>query len=106
MLAGQERAATALIAGLGTADLTVRGLAERASAQRTTAVDVGDVVRRGSTSVQPGTIPLRLALDPQDLLERRLIHRERHADSEQTGKSYISLDHFLQASPSLRIYCV
>lgn len=28
--------------------------------------------------------PLRLALDPQDLLERHLIHRERHGQSEQT----------------------
>lgn len=31
MLAGQERAATALIAGLGTADVRVPGLVERAS---------------------------------------------------------------------------
>lgn len=86
--AALETAGTALTAGLGTADLTVRGLAERASglssAQRTTAVDVSDAVRRGSTYVQPGTIPLRLALDPQDLSERHRIHRERLVDSEQT----------------------
>ncbi len=51
----------ALIAGLGTADLTVHGLAERASRQRSAqqpaAVDVSDAVTRGSTSEQPGTIP-------------------------------------------------
>lgn len=63
--------------GLDNADLTIPGLTEGTTLQRPTAVDVDDVVSRGSSAVQPGTIPLRLALDPQDLLERRLNQRER-----------------------------
>lgn len=63
--------------GLDTAYLTVPGLTEGTTSQRPTAVDVDDVVSCGSSPVQPGTIPMRLALDPQDLLGRRLNQRER-----------------------------
>lgn len=53
---------TEVIAGLGTVDLAVHGLAERAmghsSAQQTAAVEIsGAVIRRGSSSDWPGTIP-------------------------------------------------
>lgn len=72
--------------GLDPADLTVPGLTEGTTSQRPTAVDVDDVVGRGCSPVQPGTIPLRLALDPQDLLERRLNHRSDRSRGQQKEK--------------------
>lgn len=77
--------------------LTAPGLAEGTTSQRTTGADVDDVVSGGSLPVQPGTIPLRLALDPQDLLERRLNHRERQKQrtaERKTCPSCFSLDSF------------
>lgn len=84
------------------ADLTAHGLddhpAGQSSARHTGSVELSDAVKRRCTAGQPRQ-SVRLALDPQDLSERHLIHRERDTESEHTEWSrfyiYVPTEPFL-----------